>query len=166
MKDNWYVLFALVAKEDKLCSVLQKKGIDAFIPMMEYYRRDIRGNAFKMLFPGYIFVRSKMDQCDFDNFLYDLGDQRDGLIKQLKEDGVSALKEEEIDMFNKLLNSKGILEMSQAFIDENKAIVIQGPLIHYQNHIIKIDKHNKLATLDIDFLNRHIIAGLEITSKI
>ena len=31
MKDNWYVLFALVAKENKLCSVLRRKGLDAFI---------------------------------------------------------------------------------------------------------------------------------------
>ena len=45
MKDNWYVLFALVAKENKLCSVLRRKGLDAFIPKIEYYRRDIKGNT-------------------------------------------------------------------------------------------------------------------------
>lgn len=166
MKDYWYVLFALVAKENKLCSVLRKKGINAFIPMMEYYRRDIKGNALKMLFPGYIFVRSEMEQRDFDNLLYELGEQRDGLIKQLKDEGVTALRQEEVDMLKKLLNSKGILEMSQAFIEDNKAKVIYGPLIHYQDHIVKIDKHNRLASLDIEFLNRHILAGLEITSKI
>lgn len=166
MKDYWYVLFALVAKENKLCSVLRKKGINAFIPMMEYYRRDIKGNTLKMLFPGYIFVRSEMEQRDFDNLLYELGEQRDGLIKQLKDEGVTALRQEEVDMLKKLLNSKGILEMSQAFIEDNKAKVIYGPLIHYQDHIVKIDKHNRLATLDIEFLNRHILAGLEITSKI
>ena len=44
MKDNWYVLFALVAKENKLCSALRRKGLDAFIPKIEYYRRDIKGN--------------------------------------------------------------------------------------------------------------------------
>ena len=138
MKDNWYVLFALVAKENKLCSVLRRKGLDAFIPKIEYYRRDIKGNTLKMLFPGYIFVRSEMKQCDFDNLLYELGEQRDGLIKQLKDDGVTALRDEEIEMFNKLLNSEGILEMSQAFIEDNKAKVIYGPLIHYQDHIVKI----------------------------
>lgn len=160
MKDNWYVLFALVAKENKLCSVLRRKGLDAFIPKIEYYRRDIKGNTLKMLFPGYIFVRSEMKQSDFDNLLYELGEQRDGLIKQLKDDGVTALRDEEIEMFNKLLNSEGILEMSQAFIEDNKAKVIYGPLIHYQDHIVKIDKHNRIAVLDIEFLNRHILAGL------
>lgn len=165
MKDNWYVLFALVAKENKLCSVLRRKGLDAFIPKIEYYL-DIKGNTLKMLFPGYIFVRSEMKQSDFDNLLYELGEQRDGLIKQLKDDGVTVLRDEEIEMFNKLLNSEGILEMSQAFIEDNKAKVIYGPLIHYQDHIVKIDKHNRIAVLDIEFLNRHILAGLEIKSKI
>lgn len=166
MKDYWYVLFALVAKENKLCSVLRKKGINAFIPMMEYYRRDIKGNALKMLFPGYIFVRSEMEQRDFDNLLYELGEQRDGLIKQLKDEGVTALRQEEVDMLKKLLNSKGILEMSQAFIKDKKAIVTYGPLIYYQDHIVKVDKHNKLAYLDIEFMNRQILVGLNIKSKI
>ena len=31
MKENWYVLFVLVAKEKKLCSVLTKKGLNAFM---------------------------------------------------------------------------------------------------------------------------------------
>ena len=66
MKDNWYVLFALVAKENKLCSVLRRKGLDAFIPKIEYYRRDIKGNTLKMLFPGYIFVRIRGTERWFD----------------------------------------------------------------------------------------------------
>lgn len=166
MEENWYVLFVLVAKEKKLCSVLTKKGLNAFIPQMEYYRRDIKGTAFKSLFPGYIFIRSEMKQSEFDDFLYRLEDQRDGLIKQLKEDGVSALRKEEIEMFKKLLNEKGILEMSQAFIEDKKAIVTYGPLIYYQDHIVKVDKHNKLAYLDIEFMNRQILVGLNIKSKI
>ena len=166
LEENWYVLFVLVAKEKKLCSLLTKKGLHAFIPQMEYYRRDIKGNALKPLFPGYIFIRSEMKQCDFDNFLYKLEDQKDGLIKQLKEDGVSALRKEEIEMFKELLNSKGILEMSQAFIKDNRAIVTSGPLTRYQDHIVKVDKHNKLAYLDIEFMNRQILVGLNIKSKI
>lgn len=165
-KENWYVLFALVAKSDKLCSTLTKKGINAFIPQIEYYRRDIKGNALKPLFPGYIFVRSEMEQSDFDNVLYKLDEQRDGLIKQLKEDGVSALRKEEIEMFNKLLNSEGVLIMSQAFIEDKRAKVINGPLIYYQDHIVKVDRHNKLAYLDIEFMNRQILVGLEIKCKI
>ena len=90
----------------------------------------------------------------------------ESLVSRIKGDISKGLRDEEIEMFNKLLNSEGILEMSQAFIEDNKAKVIYGPLIHYQDHIVKIDKHNRIAVLDIEFLNRHILAGLEIKSKI
>ena len=155
---NWYVLFVLVVKEDKLCSLLRKKGLDAFIPMYEYYRRDIKGNAIKPLFPGYIFVRSNLEQLDFDQFLFNIKEPKEGLIKELKKADVSA--------FHQLLDDEGILRMSQAFIEDKRAKIYKGPLVHYQDHIVKVDKHNKLATLDLEFMDRRFVAGLEITSKI
>ena len=88
------------------------------------------------------------------------------MIKQLKENGVSALRKEEIEMFTRLLNSEGILVMSQAFIEDKRAKVISGPLIYYQDHIVKVDRHNKLAYLDIEFMNRQILVGLNIKCKI
>ena len=166
MKENWYVLFVLVVKADKLCSLLRKNGLNAFIPMYEYYRRDIKGIAIKPLFPGYIFVKSPLEQNDFDQVLYNIKEPKEGLIKQLKENDVSALREEEVTMFECILNSEGILTMSQALIVDKRAKVYKGPLIHYQDHIVKVDKHNKLATLDLEFMDRNIVVGLEITSKI
>lgn len=163
---NWYVLFVLVVKEDKLCSLLRKNGLDAFIPMYEYYRRDIKGNAIKPLFPGYIFVRSNLEQLDFDQFLFNIKEPKEGLIKELKKADVSALRDDEIKMFEYMLDGKGILRMSQAFIEDKRAKIYKGPLVHYQDHIVKVDKHNKLATLDLEFMDRRFIAGLEITSKI
>lgn len=163
---NWYVLFVLVIKQEKLCSLLRKNGLDAFIPMYEYYRRDIKGNTIKPLFPGYIFIRSEMEQNDFDQFLYNIKESKEGLIKQLKETGVSALRDEEVKMFDCMLNSEGILKMSQAFIENKRAVVYNGPLINYQDHIVKVDKHNKLATLNLEFMDRRIVVGLEITSRI
>ena len=163
---NWYVLFVLVVKEDKLCSLLRKNGLDAFIPMYEYYRRDIKGNAIKPLFPGYIFVRSNLEQLDFDQFLFNSREPKDGLIKGLKKADVSALRDDEIKMFEYMLDSKGILRMSQAFIEDKRAKIYKGPLVHYQDHIVKVDKHNKLATLDLEFMDHRFVAGLEITSKI
>lgn len=163
---NWYVLFVLVVKENKLCSLLRKNGLDAFIPMYEYYRRDIHGNAIKPLFPGYIFVKSNLEQLDFNQFLFSIKEPKDGLIKELKKADVSALRDDEIKMFEYMLDSKGILKMSQAFIEDKRAIVYKGPLVHYQDHIVKVDKHNKLATLDLEFMERRFVVGLEITSKI
>ena len=164
---NWYILFALSAKLQKLLKILNnKKELYAFIPLIEYYRRDIKGYALKPLFPSYIFIKTKLNQTQFDILLASMKEDKDGLIKQLKYKDVAALSQEEINMFESLLDSFGVLKMSQAYLIHHKAKIIEGPLQDFENEIIKIDKHNQLAYLNLRFMDRHIQAGLNITSKI
>lgn len=73
---SWYVLFVMLEKQERLLQVLRKNEIDTFIPMMEYYRRDIRSLTIKPMFPGYIFVRSGKSQGEFDDFLCQFGDKK------------------------------------------------------------------------------------------
>ena len=141
---NWYILFALSAKLQKLLKILNnKKELYAFIPLIEYYRRDIKGYALKPLFPSYIFIKTKLNQTQFDILLASMKEDKDGLIKQLKYKDVAALSQEEINMFEGLLDSFGVLKMSQAYLIHHKAKIIEGPLQDFENEIIKIDKHKK-----------------------
>lgn len=158
---NWYVLYCQSVKVERLCHTLNTKtDIYAFIPQYEYYRRDIKSYAIKPMFPGYIFVQTKCNQIEFDSVIFHMYEEKDGLIRQLKYDGTTALSYEEVDMFNQLLDSQGILRMSQAFIKNGRAVVYKGPLMNFENNIIKVDKHNQFAYLDLKFLNRNIKAGL------
>ena len=54
---NWYILFVQTEKQRELCSLLEREGVHAFLPMMEYYRRDRKGLAEKTMYPG-IYLRS------------------------------------------------------------------------------------------------------------
>jgi transcription antitermination factor NusG len=158
---NWYVLYCQSLKAERLCQTFNKKqDIYAFIPQYEYYRRDIKGYVIKPMFPGYIFVQTKRNQIEFDSVILHMYEEKDGLIKQLRYDGTTALSHEEIHMFHQLLDDEGILRMSQAFIKEKKAVVYKGPLMNFEENIIKVDKHNQFAYLDLKFLNRNIKAGL------
>lgn len=165
MQENWYILFALATKQDQLCNVLCAQGLNAFIPTMEYYRRDIRDIAVKPMFPGYIFIRSELKQEEFDILLDKLGDQKQGMIKQLREEGSTAMRNEEIDFFEHLLDERGVSKMSYAYLQNNRAVVTEGALKHFKEHIVKVDKHNRLAWLDFEFMNRKIQAGLTICGK-
>ncbi|XCP84019.1 transcription termination/antitermination NusG family protein [Roseburia hominis] len=84
---NWYILFVQIEKQSQICTMLQNEGVHAFLPMMEYYRRDSKGIAVKLMFPGYVFVRSELEQKEFDDFLKFRKGCLWGVIKQLKEDG-------------------------------------------------------------------------------
>lgn len=165
MQENWYILFTLATKQNQLCNIIRNQGLNAFIPAMEYYRRDIKDIAVKPMFPGYVFVRTDMAQEEFDFMLNKLGDRKEGLIKQLKEEGTPAMREEEIDFFEHLLDDHGVAKMSRAYLQNNRAIVTEGSLKDFQERIVKVDRHNRLAWLDFEFMNRKIQAGLTICSK-
>lgn len=166
---NWYVLFVLLERQEKLLNILHQHDIDAFAPTMEYYRRDIRSLTIKPMFPGYIFVRSEMSQIRFDDFLNQLGDQKRGMIKELKKDSEQqasgALREEEIDFLTGILDEKACMRMSYAVLRDGRAVVTDGPLAAYEEHIVKVDRHNRLAYLDLNYFDRQIQAGLTIGQK-
>lgn len=162
---NWYVLYVQALKVDKLLIYLNRvKGIDAFTPLLEYYRDVSKSIDVKPLFRGYIFVKTKMNQLEFNNVINNIED-KDGLIKQLwfKDEETTALTKEEIDMFEHILDGSYVVRMSQAFLQDGKAKIISGPLKYFENNIIKVDRHEKLAYLDIDFMNKRMKAGLLIT---
>lgn len=164
---NWYILYGLTQKIDTLSTQLNKdKRIYAFIPQLEYFRRDKKVIALKPMFPGYIFVKTSLNQEDFDLLISENKVSKNGLIKQLKYKGTSALRKEEIALLGKLLDDDKILRMSYANLDsQKKAKVYKGPLCYFENNIVKVDKHNQLAYLNIQFMNRNIQAGLVIKAR-
>ena len=160
---NWYVLYVLSYKKEQLIKYLNKyKDVEAFVPKYEYYRRVTKDYEVKPMFDGYIFVKSTMNQLEFNSLLMKMSKEKDGLLKQLVYPDTSALKKEEIEMFNKLLDKSYVVKMSQAYLQDKRAIIINGPLKYFENDICKVDKYNKVAYLNLLFMDRSIKAGLEI----
>lgn len=160
---NWYILFVQTEKQSQLCTLLEQEGVHAFLPMMEYYRRDRKGLAEKPMFPGYIFVQSEMNQKEFDSLLDSMEGRRWGFIRQLKEEGGTALSEEERAFFQWLLNDSGTACMSYGYLNPaGKAVITYGPLIGCEKHIRKTDKHNRLVLMDFAFREEPVKLGLTI----
>ena len=158
---NYYILYCQTVKTEKVCQVLRGKGIDAFIPRMEVYIHIYDKIDTKVMFPGYLFVRTELEQDEFASFLSSLHEERDGIIKELKKSEVSALRDEEIDLLNYLLDKKGILKMSEGYKRNGRTIVTKGPLIYFNDNIIDTNKRDMIAVLNIRFLERNIKAGLK-----
>ena len=107
---NWYVLFVQTLYEDSLCDFLNRSNeVFAFSAKMEYYRKDRKSNELKSLFPGYVFVKTELDQLEFNEWLRNQKVKK-GFIKQLQYQTVSALTPEEMQLFNLLLDDKGVLK--------------------------------------------------------
>ena len=160
---NWYILFVQTEKQSQLCVLLEQEGVHAFLPMIEYYRRDRRGLAEKPMFPGYIFVQSELTQKEFDDLLDSMEERRWGFIRQLKEEGGAALSEEEKAFFQWLLDDGGTARMSYGYLNPaGKAVITYGPLIGCERHIRKTDRHNRLVLMDFAFREEPVKLGLTI----
>ena len=164
---NWYVLFTLSQKTKRILNNLnQKKELEAFIPEYEEVcNRDTLEVQTKSMFDNYIFVKTTLDQGDFNTLLMSMKDDNDGLIKQLKKVDTSALSNTEIEFFNQVLDGHYIARMSHGYKVDGKTVVLDGPLKYYQNHIVRVNTHNYTAYLDLTFFDRKIKLGIVMTSK-
>ena len=158
---NTYVLFCQTLKVEKIAKLLNRKDrIKAIIPKMETYIRKTDEIVLKAMFPGYLFVQSTLGQEEFSILLKSLYEEKDGIIKELKKENVSALTHDEIELLNELLNKNGILEMSYGYKMHGRTIVVKGPLEKFQDNIIDSDKRDMYVILNISFMGRNIKAGV------
>lgn len=164
---NIYILYCLYAKVEHLKDVLNSKyGINAYIPQIEEYSRFLHKNVIKPIYPNYLFIETNMNQEEFDVFLSSLHEDKSGVVKQLKKEDVSALREVEKELFQKLFNKKHILEMSIGYIGEDGKVKIEtGPLKEFEKDIVYINKRIRIAYLDLQFLKKDIKAGLYIKNE-
>ena len=161
---NCYVLYCLATKVEQLCDIFNGiNDIHAYIPKIEEHVRYQEEYIVKPLFPNYLFIETNKGQSEFDVFLESIRKEKKGIIRELKKDSVSALRDEEKELLNMLLNNEYVLKMSEGYIGDNgKAIITKGPLKAFEDNIVNLNKRNRLAYLDIKFLDRNIKAGLWI----
>ncbi len=163
LNEHWYVLLTIRSKEEEVCKYLNENdGIYAFSPKMEFYHRVSKQIQQRALFGGYVFVVSKLSQVEVDA-IFKKFPLESVFIHELKyEEEVSALTDEEIRILNMLLDDKKILRMSYGELVNKKIHVTQGPLKNMDDYIVKYDKHNRLATLNLSFLNQIWKVGVTI----
>lgn len=167
---NWYVLYVKGGSEKKLEKFFHDNELNAFIPMMEKMHKK-NGEYVEVtapMFPSYLFVKSDLDQKDFNLCLLKLRSQRSGIVKQLKYDneGTSALREDEKALLERLMDEEHVVKHSKAIIEGDQIIVMEGPLQGMESRIVKIDRHKRLAYLACELLGRPVRISMEVVKKI
>ncbi len=181
---HYSVLFTRTEKQSEMQKALsdafpQSRG-KIFLPMREYYRRDRKEIALKPLFPGYLFVYSNMYRHELHEFLLAHRGKVTSFLKELGgygldlaerqqiffEESETDLTEEESDFLNAVLDKDGIQRMSAGYRDSNgRIVVMEGPLVKYARWIVKADRHERIAYLNLKFREIDIVAGLEVKPK-
>ena len=181
---HYNVLFTRTEKQSEmqkaLSAVFPESRGKIFLPMREYYRRDKKETDIKPLFPGYLFVRSDMGRRELHEFLLvyrakiasflkELGRHCQDLSKERESDvgdAVTDLTEEESRFLDTVLDEDGIQRMSAGYRESNGQIVVmEGPLVEYASRIVKVDRHERVAYLNLKFRDIDIAAGFEVKPK-
>lgn len=140
---------------------------DCFAPVREVKKRKSSQweKVRELVFPGYLFLVT-----DDPEGAYTRLRQAPVLMRMLASAGDEflPLSDEEIDWIRALAAPEThVVEMSEGFIEGDKVVVTSGPLRGREAQISKIDRHKRLAWLDMRMFgrNKSIKVGLEIVSK-
>ena len=170
---NWYVVFVKTAEEEKIRDFLLQQGLDSFVPKrkMVFRKQGVSSLIEKVIFPGYLFVESEMDQVSFNEKLWEMKGIKSGIVKLLRYDRkgeISALYPEEKEYLEKLLGKNKVLEHSTGLIRGNRVIINEGPLQGFESKIVKIDRHKRTAILELPICGNQtrVTVSLEIVEKI
>lgn len=169
--ENWYVIQVRTGSEEKIinaCDLLVSKEAlkECFLPKYKRVKK-IRGfwnEVEEKLFPGYVFMIS-----DDVNVLFQELKRIPDLTKMLGKYGqeVFPLSEDEVVFLKSFGKEEHIVDMSIGYIEGEKIIVTSGPMQGKEGLIKKIDRHKRLAFIEVDFLGQIVNAkvGLEIIRK-
>lgn len=171
MFDNWYVVQVRSGKEDeivKACHLLVDRSIlqECFIPRCKK-KKKFRGTwkiVDEILFKGYIFMIS-----DRIEDLYTELKRIPDLTKLLGNDGkdIFPIYPQEAKFLTRFSDTNHVVEFSKGMIIGDQITIIEGPLQGLEGKITKIDRHKRIAYIDLELLGKinRVQVGLEIISK-
>ena len=169
----WYVTQVMTGSEEttkKLCVACEVcSEEDVFYFKVERQLRlggQIR-TVLKIMFPGYLFweLSSEEEAVRLKQHLREI--PRMTKLLQTGNELVPVSPEEE-ELLRNLGGEDHIIDMSKGIIDGDRVIVSQGPLRGYEYRIKKVNRHNRMAMLEVDLCHRMIKMplGLDIVQKI
>ncbi len=139
---------------------------EIFVPRFESMRR-WKGEWHKRterLTPGYLYVETS----DAEKLALQLR-RVPAFTKVLGNNEVFIpLNDEEVAWLNAFTGGdRRVIEMSEGIVEGSKVVVLRGPLRGHEAEIKRIDRHRRMAELEVSILGRMktIRLGLEIISK-
>ena len=75
---------------------------------------------------------------------------------------IADLTPEETAYLDMMLDDDGIQRMSEGYVKDGWAVVVNGPLVGQEDKIFRVDKHERIAYLTVKFRGIRMSSGLEL----
>ena len=169
--EKWYVIQVRTRLEEKIknqCETYISSEVlkKSFIPKRKLVKK-IRGKweeVEEILFGGYVFLVSD-NPAKLYNELKKIPDLTKLLGKIEKE--FFPLYDDEIIFLESMYDEENIVQISHGIIENDTVIIKDGPLKGKERIITKIDRHKRIAFIEVELFGKITQAkvGLEIISK-
>lgn len=165
----WYVMQVRTGTEENIrcqCQRLISSNVleRCFIPYYQQKKR-FQGEWHiqeRILFPGYVFLIAQNLECLVNGLKKVIG-----LTKLIGiGDQIVPLVQEEVELLMRIGTDKQLVEMSSGIIENDRVRILSGPLMGMEGNIRRIDRHKRIAYLEIEMFGRTVEmkVGLEIIS--
>lgn len=167
---NWYVIQVMTGNEESICrEIIQITNSElydrCFVPMSELQHK-VKGkyiSIMKPLFPGYLFIISDHIE-EIQAALWKVAK----FTRILRAGSTFVpLEKEEVENLRSLTDKAFNITLSKGFIEGNRIYITEGPLKDQEGLIRKIDRHKRMAIVEMPFLGKttSVRVPLEIVEK-
>lgn len=148
----WYVIHTMSGTEQKCVQQCRQyidpaDYVEMFVPQYiskKHFKQEWH-DVERTLFPGYIFV----DTDRIEPVLEGLKKVHQ-YTKILRDaDAISPITEQEQKFLSDMMDERHIVQYSEGFLIGEKVCITSGPLKHYQGCIKTVDRHRRIAKLEI-----------------
>jgi transcription antitermination factor NusG len=132
---NWYAVYTSPNKERKVSSILTKKGIECFCPVIsvEAVRSANKKSLLKPLFNSFVFVQvaeSEIPMLKTVSWIINL------IYWRSKP---AVISNKEIDIIKKLTANYSNIRIEKSFVDQNAAVsILDEPTIAYNENSVSV----------------------------
>jgi Transcription antiterminator len=169
---QYYTIQVMTGDEDdvarRLSPFLEADRIVLPKKLLPIRRRGVTKKVMLPLFPGYLFICSENILEELD--LYWNIRHTDGFVRFLKENPKpTPLSENDLELIRHFISFGKIADTSKVTFDENdRIVVLEGPLVGMEGKIIKVDRRKGRAKVLLDLYDNAfpIDLGFEIVERV
>lgn len=164
----WYIIYSKQNSYKQLLDILNRQeDLYAFIPKIEKWFKcsGFAKYELKDMYPGYIFIKSSLDEEHFKAKYEDMLKSMNRLAQLLEKDDYIALKKDEVQLLSSFLNQQDIIVHSQGEYEGNDLKIVDGPLCGLESKIKKINRHKRIARVDCHLLGMDMVLPLEVMNR-
>ena len=169
-----YVMQVATGRERQTVQLLERvlggaTRAELFVPRYRY-RKKIKGAwelVDELLTPGYVYIKTSMLDI---NDLAERIKQVPAFARVLAQNGKIIPLSADEERWLRVLTGTGsehVVEPSYGFVEGDRVVITDGPLVGFETKIRKIDRHKRLAYVEVPLLGRTklIKVGAEIVRK-